>query len=1017
MAAFNEVIADLQLFDVPLQNRRFTWSNKQPSPIFSRLDRCLLSLFWLQEFPCITLQALPTIVSDHCPLLLKCTGFPTQKKSNKIEKYWFSHKDFASISSTIWNPTQQSLDPIHDFTSKLAAFHSELGRWNKEVFKRPNLTLQNAKTLIVLLDAVEERRPLAPLEFLLRIKLREKAFEIANVLELRWHQRARSRWLSSGDQNTRYFHAIASAKRKNKSVSTLIVDGRATENPAQIEQAFSSFYKNLFGTVVNVSPCNLATLYEPNTDLAVLDVPFTECEVHHAVMRLSNNKASGPDGMPNEIFKLYWPHFKHSIMQIFDKLSNDVPLDLEKLNFAHIILIPKFEGAQTVTDFRPISIINLIPKLISKVLALRMQPLLPDLISQSQTGFIKGRLISENFIVARELVNHLNSSSNQAFLFKLDFYKAFDSVDWNFLFSVLLHRGFPSRYVAWIKLLLTTATSAVLLNGVLGETFKHNRGLRQGDPLSPFLFILVADVLAIMLQAAATPLHSTISSKLPFPFFLLQYADDTLLFVTGDARSLSILSLTLTLFQQASGLTVNHHKSSFVPFNATPETLLLVSQLFGFVREELPLTYLGLPLTVGRPDRLCFQPILDRIEAKLTGWTGKLLSRAGRLTLISSVLSAIPSYFMSVFLLPSWLIQHIDRIRKRFLWGYADSGTRKMHLLAWSRVCLPKKVGGLGVTDLSLQNRALLTRWVWKLFKDRHSLWFKLASCLYSPAIGCQSPHLWIKEGSFFWKDLNSVKYIFQVSTKSLVGTGTGISFWFDSWGGQPLVPLVKGFDKPLRPRISLKDALHILPQLLPMPRSFHLSNLAAAAPSLPLLNNSDSIAWKWTACGNFSVSSLYNFLSTAGKVFSPCSFLWKFKVPPSLKLFIFLLVSNKLLTQQQLSRRGIQVQPGCVLCRESCLEDSLHLFFTCPFTLELWNKLQRTFHLPALSASYSIQYSATNLLRQVAINDVLTSAVCTTFWSLWLERNNRIFRNTGRHSDVLLLWIRTESNAYRRFC
>ncbi|KAJ4762686.1 RNA-directed DNA polymerase (Reverse transcriptase) [Rhynchospora pubera] len=253
-----------------------------------------------------------------------------------------------------------------------------------------------------------------------------------------------------------------------------------------------------------------------------------------------------------------------------------------------------------------------------------------------------------------------------------------------------------------------------------------------------------------MIEVSSVTLSAPLSPRFPSPFVLLQYADDTLIFASANSAALRVLKFVLHLFQKVSGLLVSEQKSTIVPVNLSEQQAVVLLEFFGYAQAALPMLYLGLPLTIGRPDRSCYQPLITKIQQRLQGWKSKLLSRAGRLTLVSSVLTAIPTYFMSVFLLPKWLIKSVDKERSRFLWGSNMVGKQKVHLMAWNRICLPKAVGGLGIKELQLQNQALLLRWIWKLYTDRSSLWFLATSSLYSGAFNSASPLTWNQMGSFF---------------------------------------------------------------------------------------------------------------------------------------------------------------------------------------------------------------------------------------------------------------------------
>jgi len=268
-------------------------------------------------------------------------------------------------------------------------------------------------------------------------------------------------------------------------------------------------------------------------------------------------------------------------------------VDLERVNIAFIFLLPKKPGATTPGDHRPICLQNCPMKIIAKILTARLQVEIPKLIDLDQTGFIKGRSISEN-IYALKLVQHCHKQRLPTLVLKLVFAKAFDSVNWDSLLKILQCRGFPPTWCSWIQHILTTSKSAILLNGCPCNWFACKKGLRQGDPMSPYLFLLVADILQRLIKTDGAVRHPA-SDALPCP--VIQYADDTLIVLRAANQDVQRLKQLLDQFANATGLKINFHKSTVVPMHVPELEMPSYLAALGCRRDQFPQTYLGMPLS------------------------------------------------------------------------------------------------------------------------------------------------------------------------------------------------------------------------------------------------------------------------------------------------------------------------------------------------------------------------------------------------------------------------------------
>lgn len=310
-------------------------------------------------------------------------------------------------------------------------------------------------------------------------------------------------------------------------------------------------------------------------------------------------------------------------------------INLDPINRSHMVLIPKKPAAVDVDSFRPICLQNCSLKILSKVLTKRLQGEIPKLININQTGFIKGRSISDTFVYALELVQVCHKRKKPAIVLKLDFAKAFDTVNWDGLFSVLSARGFPDKWNQWINSLLTSSKSAVLVNGCLGPWITCKRGLRQGDPISPYLFLLAAEALQGMIARCSEIKHPTEDG---LPCAVLQYADDTLIVLQGNTTGAAALKNILDDFASFSGLHINYGKSTLVPIHMTDNITQECVQVLGCRQESFPQPYLGLPLSVHKLPLSAYTPYIQKTDRYLSTWQASLLNPMGRAVMVNSVL-------------------------------------------------------------------------------------------------------------------------------------------------------------------------------------------------------------------------------------------------------------------------------------------------------------------------------------------------------------------------------------------
>ncbi|KAH9698518.1 reverse transcriptase domain-containing protein [Citrus sinensis] len=409
-----------------------------------------------------------------------------------------------------------------------------------------------------------------------------------------------------------------------------------------------------------------------------LDRPFIEEEVTAALAQMCPTKAPGPDGLPAAFFQKHWKSVKSSVISTSLYILNDKGI-ISPLNHTHIVLIPNIQKPERVTNFRPISLCNVIYRVIAKTIANRLKDMLNHVISPSQSAFIPNRMITDNIIVGYEClhkIRHNKGKKHGLVALKLDLSNAYDRVEWSFLKHTMLKLGFSSNLVDFILNCISTSFS-IVINGVVSGMIKPQRGLRQGCPLSPYLFIICAEVFSNLLaQAEQKKLIQGLRFGKEVSVSHLLFADDSLIFVRAAVEDCSHLKAVFECYSRASGQIFNYQKSSmFFSQNTEKDRATAIKDIFQLQVVSRHEKYLGLPSMVGRKSKSFFNDVKLRVLNKIQGWQHKFFSSGGKKVLIKAVAQAVPTFAMSVFKIPLGLCEEIQKEVAKF-WPVLDPAIR-----------------------------------------------------------------------------------------------------------------------------------------------------------------------------------------------------------------------------------------------------------------------------------------------------------------------------------------------------
>ncbi|XP_062089022.1 uncharacterized protein LOC133795584 [Humulus lupulus] len=984
LQGFQEAINDCGLVDVELTGYQFTWDRGRGSDhwVECRLDRALVNSAWLHLFPRSLLINVAISTSDHCPILLDPVPI--------IEEVWWKDRDA----------------PVLD---KIALCAEALQEWGKSITGNFKQRMDRCKATIKRLKPFRDRRSIQKHE-----EASKELFEILTQKEVFWRQRSKQLWLREGDHNSRYFHAAARTRKRTNNIHSLYNESnQLIEWNNGLQELMVEYFQTLFKSTV---PCwdpvvsCITRAITPDQNLALLS-PIGEEEVNAAIFQMHPDKSPGPDGMSPGFYQKYWHIVGSDVVNEVRRFWNEEKF-ADQLPLTNIVLVPKKKSPVSMLDLRPISLCNVLYKIISKVLANRLKQVIDDIISETQSAFIPGRLITDNIMISYELMHYMKrkTTGKQGYMaLKLDMSKAYDRVEWDYLQAVLRRMGFDEKLV---KLFMACITSARYQIVHAGKVFGHiipERGLRQGDPLSSYLFIICTEGFSALLQDyEEKKLLNGIqvargAPKVSHMFF----ADDSYIFCKASTVEAHHVLQLLGVFEKASGQKINYDKSSiFYSRNTSIQVRDTICGDMGIHEADDNSTYLGLPNILGRNKSVILGYLKDRIRIRIQNWESRFLSKAGKEILLKTVAQALPNYAMSVFLLPLATSRDIERLMNRYWWSSSSKKSNGIHWQSWSRLSKPKESGGLGFRSLYDFNLALLGKQGWRLLQQPQTLVSRLYKARYYPHTSFLSATIG-GSPSYIWRSILASQELIRQGAAVRIGDGQSINVLEVPWLPSP-DPYVHTNSSVLVNKkvaqLMTADQREWDEDLL---QDLFIDRDVGIIRNIPIQAEIDTWFWKLDRLGHYTVKSAHSWIQkkeiteVAEEISVYWKRLWKLGIPPKVKSFLWQASTNCLPTKCNLQFKGISVNALCPFCN-SCRESTSHVLFSCSFSQVCWNLLG--VQIDPDDPGVFADHFAKLLDSTQADNILLIPMLC---WALWKSRNELIWNQKGAEAFEIVTLAR----------